>query len=147
MDEKKDWKNVKETGGLDGGGGGKGRDRGNKNIQKRKKGRRKSGRAQRLALARTAPRPLMGADGRSLPGTWNPIASLSQSQSRRVSRSRLRRGFLPFPPSVQVSRSLKIVRVTKEGRGPRPGTLPSICDPSAPLERSEKKKEKKKQKR
>lgn len=81
----------------------RGRERRGIKISKRKKGRRKSGRAQRLALARTAPRPLMGADGRSLPGTWNPIASLSQSQSRRVSRSRLRRGFLPFPPSVQVS--------------------------------------------
>lgn len=84
----------------------------------------------------------MGADGRSLPGTRNPIASLFQSQSRRVSRSRLRRGFFPFPPSVQVSRSLKIVRVAKEGRGSRPGKLPSICDPFASRERSAKEKKK-----
>lgn len=53
-----------------------------KSSEGRKKGRRKRNwRAQRLALARIAPRPLMGADGRSLPGTWNPIAS---PQSRRI---------------------------------------------------------------
>lgn len=45
------------------------RERENKKEMKERKENR---RMQRLALARTAPRPLMGADGRSLPGTWNP---------------------------------------------------------------------------
>lgn len=43
-----------------------------KRSERKGKERKEGRRAQRLALARNAPRPLMGADGRSLPGTWNP---------------------------------------------------------------------------
>lgn len=106
-----------------------------------------------MALARTAPRPLMGADGRSLPGTWNPIAFPPQSQSRRVSRSRLRRGSLSHFLSlsllpVQVSLSLKIVRVVKEGGGPRPrNTAIDLRSVRSARKRRKGRKERKRQKK